>query len=468
MEFAELREPCDGLDIVVIQGVPSIETHASLHDELSGLGDAGELGCGLFTRLPILLCGLSPWARVHLTHRKAAFCSRGDLGFIGIDKGTHRNSDCGELLDHAAESIFLASDIESAFGRNLLSALRNEHGGLGHDGEGDPHHLICGRHLKVQGYAHGLAESPHIGVLNMASILTQVHGDSASAAEFSLGCCRNWVWLNRPSCLADGCDMINIDTEDRHGFSNGTPPAEGAGIVADLYSGLAYGRVMDDFQKSLEYVLDDLLSQGCRVTDLSLLAVESYFQNDAAAAAKAIREDVMVDHVDVQIERACINLMGHRPSEMFDQRSILTIVKVNNELERIADCAVNIAEAVKQRKSTEVPDTLQVMANSVVGMVRDAVEVLRTRDTTLAQRVLGFDDTVDAFKDELVSRAQTALANGVVSVGAAMQLLTVVREVEQIADHCTNICEQVIYLETGKIVRHLASGWTSPALPEDD
>ena len=107
--------------------------------------------------------------------------------------------------------------------------------------------------------------------------------------------------------------MINIDTEDRHGFSNGTPPAEGAGIVADLYSGLAYGRVMDDFQKSLEYVLDDLLSQGCRVTDLSLLAVESYFQNDAAAAAKAIREDVMVDHVDVQIERACINLHGASP-----------------------------------------------------------------------------------------------------------------------------------------------------------
>ena len=135
----------------------------------------------------------------------------------------------------------------------------------------------------------------------MASILTQVHRDSASAAEFSLSSCRNWVWLDRSSCLANGCDMINIDTEYRHGFSNGTPPTEGAGPVADLYSSFAYGRGMDDFHKSLEYVLDDLLSQGRRVTDLSLLAVESYFQNDAAAAAKAIREDVMVDHVDVQI-----------------------------------------------------------------------------------------------------------------------------------------------------------------------
>ena len=100
-------------------------------------------------------------------------------------------------------------------------------------------------------------------------------------------------------------------------------------------------------------------------------------------------------------------------------------------------------------------------------MVRDTVEAMRTRDTHLAQRVLSFDDTVDAFKDELVTRAQNALANGVVSVPAAMQLLTVVRSIERMADHCTNICEQVIYLETGKIVRHLPTGWTAPTLPED-
>ncbi|MCP4758447.1 MAG: phosphate signaling complex protein PhoU [Planctomycetes bacterium] len=224
---------------------------------------------------------------------------------------------------------------------------------------------------------------------------------------------------------------------------------------------------MDDFHKSLESVLNDLLSQGRRVTDISLAAVESYFENNAGVAAGVIREDATIDHVDVQIERSCIALMGYRPSDEHDQRSILTIVKINNELERIADCAVNIAQATEQRKDTEVADTLRVMANSVVGMVRDTVEALRSRDTNLAQRVLSFDDTVDAFKDELVTRAQNALAGGVVSVGAAMQLLSVVRAVERMADHCTNICEQVIYLETGKIVRHLPSGWTAPTLPED-
>ena len=173
---------------------------------------------------------------------------------------------------------------------------------------------------------------------------------------------------------------------------------------------------MDDFHKSLESVLNDLLSQGRRVTDISLAAVESYFENNAGVAAGVIREDATIDHVDVQIERSCIALMGYRPSDEHDQRSILTIVKINNELERIADCAVNIAQATEQRKDTEVADTLRVMANSVVGMVRDTVEALRSRDTNLAQRVLSFDDTVDAFKDELVTRAQNALAGGVVEL----------------------------------------------------
>ena len=224
---------------------------------------------------------------------------------------------------------------------------------------------------------------------------------------------------------------------------------------------------MTDFRTNLEAVFSDLLAQGRRVTDISLEAVESYFDNNNDAAAQVVRADATIDHIDVQIERACIGLMQHRPKDEHDQRSILTIVKINNELERIADCAVNVAEATEQRKDTEVADTLRVMANSVVGMVRDTVASMETRNIDLAQRVLAFDDTVDAFKDELVTRAQNALAAGVVSVPAGLQLLTVVRAIERMADHCTNICEQVIYLETGKIVRHLPTGWTAPSFPED-
>ena len=80
--------------------------------------------------------------------------------------------------------------------------------------------------------------------------------------------------------------------------------------------------------------------------------------------------------------------------------------------------------------------------------------------------MLSFDDTVDQFKLQLMEDAQNKLASGDYSVPLAMSLLDFTRVLERMADHCTNICEQLIYLETGKVVRHLSSGWSEPSLPD--
>jgi phosphate transport system protein len=142
-------------------------------------------------------------------------------------------------------------------------------------------------------------------------------------------------------------------------------------------------------------------------------------------------------------------------------------VKINNELERIADCAVNIAEVVtgEPKLPDGVPDQFRVMANSVIGMLRDANRALSRLDIELAQRVLTFDDAVDRFKREIVFDVQNKLAKGTFEVPFAFRLHTVTKSLERIADHCTNICEQLIYLETGRVVRHLPEGWTEPTLP---
>ncbi len=205
---------------------------------------------------------------------------------------------------------------------------------------------------------------------------------------------------------------------------------------------------------NLTEVWGTLLDQGGRVTGLVLDAVEAFFDHDAEAAAKVVLADATVDHVDVEIERRCITLLSEGMTGEYDLRSVLTIVKVNNELERIADCAVG--------------GTVRVMANSVVGMLRDAVAALAERDTALGRRVLSFDDTVEAFKVEVIGTAQAGLAEGSLDLDSGMRLLSMVRAVERIADHCTNICEQTIYLETGNIVRHLPTGWTAPAPPEQE
>ncbi len=183
---------------------------------------------------------------------------------------------------------------------------------------------------------------------------------------------------------------------------------------------------------------------------------------------KVVEGDEVIDRVDVEIERACIGLLRIGANDEHGIRSVLTLVKVNNELERIADCAVIVAEsAIKNDKMISMaPPTFRVMANSVIGMTRDMNHALAESDTEMAIRVLSFDDTVCRFRKEIVLDVQHRTSRGELDPLVAFELLAVTRSLERIADHCTNICEQVIYLETGKIVRHLPEGWTSPETPE--
>ncbi len=224
---------------------------------------------------------------------------------------------------------------------------------------------------------------------------------------------------------------------------------------------------MPEFQKKLAQLYADLNTQGARISDLLLRAVESSFDGDVTKAQSVVDSDGIIDRVDVEIERACIELLRLGATDEHSIRSVLTIVKVNNEFERIADCAVIVAESAINHKNliANAPPTFRVMANSVVGMARDTNKSLADTDTEMAVRVLSFDDTVNRFRKEIVMDVQNRTSSGDLKPLVAFELLAVTRAMERIADHCTNICEQVIYLQTGKIVRHLEEGWTSPENP---
>lgn len=225
---------------------------------------------------------------------------------------------------------------------------------------------------------------------------------------------------------------------------------------------------MTSFEMKLQQLKSDLVTQGDRVYQQLLSSVESYFDRDVTKAAKVIEADDVIDRVDIEIERASIPLLAVGGRDEHDIRFILTMVKINNELERIADCAVDIAEVVKEHADEmveQVPARFRVMANSVIGMLRDANRALADLNLELARQVLGFDDTVDQFQREISLDAEEQVASGELNVRLAFRLRRVTARLERAADHCTNICEQVIYLQSGKIVRHLPSGWTEPQLP---
>jgi phosphate transport system protein len=219
------------------------------------------------------------------------------------------------------------------------------------------------------------------------------------------------------------------------------------------------------FGQRLEALQRDLAEQGRRVQALIEEAFEAVFTGDRNRAARAVAGDDEIDRVDVELEKASVQLLtdathlGARldPRQL---RAVLTVVKINNEMERIADCAVSIAErAAAVRGRGWAPETFRVMANSVVGIVRDVNVAYARQDAGLAKVVLQSEDAVEAFKDAILRDAERQIASGAMTVDLAFALHELANECVRMADHCTNIAEQVIYSLTGAIVRHMEGKW---------
>jgi phosphate transport system protein len=210
----------------------------------------------------------------------------------------------------------------------------------------------------------------------------------------------------------------------------------------------------------------DLAEQSRRVQGLLESVFDSAFSGDINAAKRAIAMDEVIDRVDIDLERAAVQLLTDATREGShlapDQlRLVLTIVKVNNELERIADAGVAIAETVPALAAQKVPlpDTLRVITNSVVGILRDASLSLERNDPALAKIVLASEDAIEEFKKAILRDLTAQVASRTLPVEIAFRLQELTAICESMAGHCTNIAEQALYLATGKVVRHMGGHW---------
>ena len=220
------------------------------------------------------------------------------------------------------------------------------------------------------------------------------------------------------------------------------------------------------FEVRLDQLRATLVTQGRRVQAQLELAFDALFTRDQSKAAAAIAMDDEVDRDDILIEQAVVQLLTDATRESaaleFTQlRMAITIAKVNNELERIADAAVDIAELVPTIRDLPLsfPDTFRVMANSVVGILRDASTSVERADPRLAKIVLQSQHAVTAFKSAIIRDSEERIAKGQMPVEFAFRLHEIAGQCELMADHCTNIAEQVIYLTTGAVVRHTDASW---------
>ncbi|MGA2585392.1 MAG: phosphate signaling complex protein PhoU [Tepidisphaeraceae bacterium] len=209
-------------------------------------------------------------------------------------------------------------------------------------------------------------------------------------------------------------------------------------------------------------LLDNLRGQVARMSTLVLQVVEqacdAVFTADAKLAEETIQLDQRVDDEEVRVEKSAIDVLALQQPAAVDLRTVTTIIKVNADFERIADCAVNIAQRVlllSHLDQYEVPPDLRLMANTVVATLRDTLKAFNLRDEAMARHVLKSDDVVDALYHQIVQDMLTMMETDGQKANLELGNIMIAKNLERIADHCTNIAEDVVYIHTGRIIRHL-------------
>ncbi len=208
-------------------------------------------------------------------------------------------------------------------------------------------------------------------------------------------------------------------------------------------------------------LLDDLrrrsLRMASQVEDMLHEACETAFEANRPLAVRVIARDAEVDAAEVEVESEVIRLLALYQPVGIDLRTLATILKINSDLERIADCAVNIAERGKHGKVQEAArdcPELRQMPTIVRQVLRSAVQAYSSNDAELARQVRGQDDAVDALYGQIVRQVVAGADGRTSELAGWLDLLSVAKNLERIADHATNIAEDVIFLSTGQIVRH--------------
>ncbi len=211
------------------------------------------------------------------------------------------------------------------------------------------------------------------------------------------------------------------------------------------------------FQEELERLKARLLEMGGLAEEQVRLAVQGLVQRDRALIARVLTSDHPINSLHIEVDSRCFTLIAlHQPMAV-DLRSIVAAVKINTDLERVGDLAINIAEAALRyanhppvKRLIDIPN----MATIAQAMLRDALDAFVKRDTALAQQVLSADDELDALKTQIFRELLTYMLQDPTTIEPALDLILISRHLERIGDHATNVAEDVIFMVSARDVRH--------------
>ncbi|MCI0452797.1 MAG: phosphate signaling complex protein PhoU [Candidatus Latescibacteria bacterium] len=210
-------------------------------------------------------------------------------------------------------------------------------------------------------------------------------------------------------------------------------------------------------QRDLDQLAKDLLTMGALVEEATNKAIIALVRRNKALAQEVAAGDHVINDRENQIEESALKILALHQPVAADLRFIITALKVNNDLERIGDHAVSVAERAEMLadlESVPLPDEFHKLVEVVQHMVRDSLNALVERDAALARSVCMVDDEVDRIHRFMYSAMQTVMRENPTYIEPAINTISATRHMERIADLATNIAEDVVFMVEGEILRH--------------
>jgi phosphate transport system protein len=211
------------------------------------------------------------------------------------------------------------------------------------------------------------------------------------------------------------------------------------------------------FHRDLDLLRKRVLAIGGMVEAATEKAIAALLERRLDLAEQVIDGDEQIDRKEIEVETECLKILAlHQPVAQ-DLRFIITVLKVNNDLERIGDLAGNIAERAAYlacREAVPIPPRFREVADRVKTMVKKSLDALLEQDAKLAREVLRSDDAVDALYREMFEEIQEGIRRDPERVEQLLAVLSSTRNLERIADQATNVAEDVVFLVEGEVIRH--------------
>lgn len=218
------------------------------------------------------------------------------------------------------------------------------------------------------------------------------------------------------------------------------------------------GHIYKSFDKELKELKEKLLYEGGLVEKAIGNSIKALLERDSKLAEKVIQDDDIINSRDVEIDELCLKLLALRQPAARDLRFITTAIKINYDLERIGDMAVNMCERVLElnlEPQLKPYIDLPKMATTVQMMLKESLDAFVKEDVELAWKVTKDDEIVDVLHDQIFRELLTYMMQDPKTISRATRLLFISKYLERMADHSVNIAELVIFMVEGKIVRHL-------------